>query len=109
MGTSTSPITDATFKAEVLDSEIPVLIDFWAEWCAPCRALGPTLEEVAAEFSGRIKIVKMNVDENSEVPSQFGVRSIPTMILFKGGRQIDQAMGNMPKSQVVSLLEKALS
>lgn len=108
MGTNTKQITDATFKSEVLDSQIPVLIDFWAEWCAPCRALGPTLEEIAAEYNGKVKIVKMNVDENSDVPSQFGVRSIPTLILFKGGRQVDQALGNMPKAQVLNLIQKAL-
>ncbi len=108
MGTNTTQITDATFKAEVLDSKIPVLIDFWAEWCGPCKSLGPTLEEVAAEFAGKVKIVKMNVDENSDVPSQFNVRSIPTLILFKGGLQIEQAMGNMPKASVVNLINKAL-
>ena len=105
---NTTSITDATFQSEVLNSNIPVLIDFWAEWCAPCRALSPTLEEVAREYDGKVKIVKMNVDENSEIPSQFGVRSIPMLMLFKGGQQVDQALGNMPKSQVVSLIQKAL-
>ncbi len=108
MGTNTIHVTDANFSSEVLDSKIPVLIDFWAEWCAPCRALGPTLEEVAAEYKDKIKIVKMNVDENPDTPTQFGVRSIPTLILFKAGQQVEQAMGNMPKAQVVSLIQKAL-
>lgn len=108
MGINTIAITDATFEKEVLQSNVPVLIDFWAEWCAPCRALSPTLEEVAKEYEGKVKIVKLNVDENPEVPTQFGVRSIPTMILFKGGQQVDQALGNMPKAQVVSLISKAL-
>lgn len=108
MGTNTTPVTDATFKTEVLDSNVPVLIDFWAEWCAPCRALGPTLEEVASEMKGQIKIVKMNVDENPDVPTQFGVRSIPTLLLFKGGRQVDQALGNMPKAQVINFIKKSI-
>jgi thioredoxin 1 len=108
MGTNTASVTDANFESEVLNSNIPVLIDFWAEWCAPCRALGPTLEEVAAEYHGKVKVVKMNVDENSEVPSQLGVRSIPTLMVFKGGKQVQQALGNMPKAQVVSLIQKAL-
>jgi thioredoxin 1 len=108
MGANTTVITDANFETEVLKSNIPVLIDFWAEWCAPCRALGPTLEEVAAEYQGKVKIVKMNVDENPDVPSQFGVRSIPTLILFKAGKQVEQALGNMPKAQVVTMIQKAL-
>lgn len=108
MGSNTIQITDDTFEKEVLQSNIPVLIDFWAEWCGPCRALGPTLEEVAGEYKGKVKIVKMNVDENPETPSQFGVRSIPTVILFKDGKQVQAAVGNMPKAQVVTLIQQAL-
>lgn len=108
MGSNTIQITDDTFEKEVLQSNIPVLIDFWAEWCGPCRALGPTLEEVAGEYKGKVKIVKMNVDENPDTPSQFGVRSIPTVILFKNGQQVDQAVGNMAKTQVINFLQKAL-
>ncbi|MCC6276875.1 MAG: thioredoxin [Oligoflexia bacterium] len=108
MGAQTPNVTDATFDQEVLKSKVPVLVDFWAEWCAPCRALAPTLEDVAAQFEGKVKIVKVNVDENPEVPQNFGVRSIPMLILFKDGKQIDQSLGNIPKSQVVSLVQRAL-
>lgn len=108
MGAATTNVTDATFEAEVLKSKVPVVVDFWAEWCAPCRALAPTLEEVANQFKDKVKFVKINIDENPETPTQFGVRSIPTLILFKEGRQVDQSLGNTPKAQVVSFVEKAL-
>lgn len=107
MGANTQQITDSTFQSEVLGSKVPVLVDFWAEWCAPCRALAPALEAVATEFQGKLKVVKINIDENPEVPTQFGVRSIPTLILFKDGKVIDQSLGNIPKAQVVSLVQKA--
>ena len=105
---SASNVTDATFDSEVLKSTVPVLVDFWAEWCAPCRALGPTIDEVAQQYKGKVKFVKINIDENPNTPSQFGVRSIPTLILFKAGQQVDQSLGNIPKSQVVSLVERGL-
>lgn len=105
---SASNVTDSTFDAEVLKSTVPVLVDFWAEWCAPCRALGPTIDEVALQYKGKVKFVKINIDENPNTPSQFGVRSIPTLILFKAGQQVDQSLGNIPKSQVVSLVERGL-
>lgn len=105
---NTVSITDATFESEVLKSKVPVLLDFWAEWCGPCKALGPTLEEVAVQYKDQLKVAKINVDENPEIPTQFGVRSIPTMILFKGGQQIDQMLGNVPKTQVVNFVKKAL-
>jgi thioredoxin 1 len=108
MSSFASTVTDATFEAEVLKSNVPVLVDFWAEWCAPCRALSPTIDEVASQYKGKVKFVKINIDENPETPSQLGVRSIPTLILFKAGQQIDQSLGNIPKSQVVSLVERAL-
>jgi len=108
MGANTTNVTDATFEAEVLKSDKPVLVDFWAEWCAPCKALGPTLDEVAGEYKDKVKVVKINIDENPGAPSQFGVRSIPTLILFKAGQQVDQSLGNIPKAQVVSLIKKAL-
>src|ERR1700733_4162968 len=105
MGANTTSVTDATFEAEVLKSKVPVLVDFWAEWCAPCRALAPTLEEIAAEYKDKLKVVKINIDENPGAPSQFGVRSIPTLILFKGGKLAAQQVGAAPKNALKSWIE----
>lgn len=104
MGAKTSPVTDSTFQTEVLNSSTPVLVDFWAEWCAPCRALGPKLEEVAGELEGKVKIVKMNVDENPATPGQFGIRGIPAMLLFKDGKQVGELVGNHPKERITEFL-----
>ena len=106
MAANTTPITDANFKSEVLDSSVPVLVDFWAEWCGPCRALAPKLEEIAGEMSGKVRVVKLNVDENPESPAKYGVRGIPTMILFKSGKEVDQIVGNHPKENILALLQK---
>jgi len=105
-GSNTTPTSDQNFDSDVLKSSVPVLVDFWAEWCGPCRALGPKLEEIAGEMKEKIKIVKMNVDENPNTPAKYGVRGIPTMILFKGGQEIDQIVGNHPKENIVALLKK---
>lgn len=103
-------IDDAAFEAEVLNSGLPVLVDFWAPWCGPCRAVGPVIEELAAEYEGRVKIVKMNVDENPNTPAQYGIRSIPTMILFKNGEVVAQQIGAVAKTNLASMLEeKALA
>jgi thioredoxin 1 len=100
--------TDANFDQEVLKSDIPVLVDFWATWCAPCKAIAPLVDTVADEYAGKIKVGKVNVDENQAIPGKFGVRGIPTLILFKGGVVVDQIVGAVPKSQLDALLAKAL-
>jgi len=101
-----SHITDADFEREVIKADIPVLVDFWAPWCGPCHMVAPILEELVNEFNGKVKIVKMNVDENPKTPPQYGIRAIPTLILFKGGEVAEQITGVVPKDQLKSKLEK---
>lgn len=102
----TSQVSDATFQSEVLQAAEPVLVDFWAEWCGPCRAIAPVLEELSTELEGKVKIVKLNVDENPEIAATYGVRSIPTMILFKGGEAADMKIGaGTPKAGLAKWLE----
>lgn len=101
-------VTDATFSDNVLKSSTPVLVDFWAAWCAPCKALTPKLEELAGNFEGKVKFVKMDVDANHATPSQFGIRGIPTLILFKDGKMVDQLVGNQPKDVIENLLKKSV-
>lgn len=106
MATFTKPVTDGSFETDVLGANTPVLVDFWAEWCGPCRALGPKLEEVAQEFGDKVKVVKLNVDENPNTPGKYGIRGIPAMLLFKGGKEVGQLVGNHPKDAIVDFLSK---
>src|SRR5438094_10178388 len=103
-----SQITDAAFKTEI-QGDTPVLVDFWAEWCGPCRMVGPVLEQIAVEQTGKLKIVKLNVDENQHTPMHFGVSGIPTMILFKDGEAVERVVGFMPKPQLMKRLEPHLA
>ena len=98
-------ITKENFEAEVLKSEIPVILGFWATWCGPCRMIAPTLAEIAEEYEGKIKIGKVNVDEEMELAVQFGIVSIPTLIVFQGGKKTNQAVGVMPKEQILALVK----
>ncbi len=102
-------ITDNTFDAEVLKSDISVLTDFWAEWCGPCRTIAPILEEIAQEYDGRLKIAKINVDENPKTPARFGIQGIPTLILFKDGEPVERLVGAMPKDRLLSHIRPHLS
>lgn len=102
---SVQAVSDKDFEKEVVSSEGPVLVDFWAEWCAPCQKLLPIVEEVAGEMAGKLKIVKVNIEEAPEAPTKYGVRGIPALMLFKGGKLVDTRMGGMPKSQLMAWLE----
>ena len=108
MGVATIAVTDATFDAEVRNSAVPVVVDFWAEWCGPCRQIGPALEELAVEFGSKIKIVKVNVDENPESPAKLGVRGIPSLFLFKNGQVVSNKVGAAPKAALASWISSAI-
>ena len=103
---SLSVLTDANFDNEIKNSSIPVLVDFWAPWCGPCKAVAPILEELSGEYQGRLSIAKVNVDENQAVPARFGVRSIPTMVLIKNGEEVERIIGSRPKQDLKTALER---
>ena len=105
---ATKTVTDASFQADVLESDTPVLVDFWAEWCGPCKMIAPALEEISDELAGRVNIVKMDIMENPDVPGQVGVQSIPLMILYKNGEPVAQKLGAAPKSQLKGWIESVL-
>jgi thioredoxin 1 len=104
----TVELSDSTFEDEVIKSETPVLVDFWASWCGPCRMVAPVVEDIAKSYAGRLKVGKVNVDENQEITMKYGIRSIPTLILFKNGKAVDQIIGAVPKSEIERVLKKTL-
>jgi thioredoxin 1 len=105
---STAKVTDATFESDVIKSAEPVVVDFWAEWCGPCKMIGPSLEELAKDYAGKVKIVKLNVDENPAVAGKLGIRSIPTLMLFKDGKVAAQKVGAAPKGELAKWINGAI-
>jgi len=105
---STHKVTDATWEKDVLGSSEPVVVDFWAEWCGPCKMIGPALEEIASEMKGKVKIAKINVDENPTVPTKLGIRSIPTLMVFKAGKKIGEKIGAAPKGELLKWINGAI-
>ena len=101
-------LTDDSFDSEIIKSDLPALVDFWAPWCGPCKMVGPIVEELAEEYDGKVKVAKLNVDENQKIAAQYGVRSIPTLIMFKGGESIDQSVGASSKAAMNEMIKKAL-
>ena len=104
-----SEVNDAEFEAQVLNSDTPVLVDFWAAWCGPCRALAPIVDQIASDYQGKVKVMKMDVDRNNIVPSRFGIRGIPALLVFKGGQVAEQIVGYVPKAQIDQALQKVVT
>jgi thioredoxin len=101
-------VSDSTFDSEVLKSDIPVLVDFWAPWCGPCKAIGPVIEEISKAYEGKVKFLKCNVDDNPVTPGNFGIRAIPTLLIFKGGEKLDQIVGMVDKAKIEESLNKSI-
>jgi thioredoxin 1 len=108
-GLGVMEVNDATFDQEVLQSEQPVLVDFWAVWCGPCKAIGPAVDAIAANYAGRLKVIKVNVDENGATPSRYGIRGIPALLFFKGGKVADQVVGYVPQDVIEEKVKKLLA
>ncbi len=108
MAGSILEFTDQNFETDVLGSNVPTLVDFWAEWCAPCKMIAPTVEALAAEYAGKVRVGKLNIDENPATPTKFGIRGIPTLILFKGGKPVEQVVGVRSKADLKAAIERAL-
>jgi len=106
--TTAAEVSDSTFQKEVLENEVPVLVDFWAPWCGPCRMVAPVVEEIADQYKEQIKVVKVNTDENPNVASEYGIRSIPTLMIFKDGQRVDMVVGAVPKTTLANTIEKHL-
>ena len=106
---NTVEITDSTFQDEVVNSDTPVVVDFWAEWCGPCKMIAPIVEELAGEYEGKVKFAKMDVDSNPQTPMQFGIRGIPTLLIFNGGQAVGQVVGAVPKSMLKKRVDEAIA
>ncbi|MFM7426393.1 MAG: thioredoxin [Elainella sp.] len=103
---SAAAVTDETFEQEVIGSSVPVLVDFWAPWCGPCRMVAPVVDEIAEQYSGQVKVVKVNTDDNPGIANKYGIRSIPTLMIFKGGQRVDMVVGAVPKTTLANTIEK---
>ena len=107
-GLNTLTLSDASFDSDVLNSDVPVLVDFWAEWCGPCRMMEPTIDAIATDYNGRVRVGKLNVDENGNIATRYGIRGIPTLLLFKGGKVVEQRVGAVGKTDVQKMLDTHL-
>jgi len=107
-GLNTLTLSDASFDNDVLSSDVPVLVDFWAEWCGPCRMMGPTIDAIATDYDGRVRVGKLNVDDNGNIATRYGIRGIPTLLLFKGGKVVEQRVGAVGKTDVQKMLDPHL-